>query len=200
VLIKCCVDARSTDVIEEGIMQDVKQDVINLLPLLRLEPKDHLPSGAAPQDIDLLQQRIGVTLPAQLVEWLSICNGPCVAEGGVYGIRPDRKFLDMETRLESLPVWCGRNFIPVAGDGCGSHYVLAITPTNGLNPVYFVDHEDEGVLDEPSYVVASDLWHFLHFLFQAELGAEGWPFDRTKVLQEDPELIKVEDRLLPWSK
>ncbi len=182
------------------MIQKPKQAVIALLPLLPLAPKDRLPLGATPEQIDAFQRRIGINLPTQLLEWLSICNGPCIARGGVYGIRRDREFLDIESRLSSLPSWCGNNFLPVAGDGCGSEYVLSVTPVAGLNPVFFVDHEDEGVLEEPSYAVASSLWHFLHFLFREELGDEEWPFDSHKVLSVDPEILKVENRLLAWNR
>lgn len=180
--------------------QDPKQIVMTLLPSLPLAPGDRLPPGAAPEQIDAFQQRTGLTLPAQLREWLSHCNGPCVARGGVYGIRPDSPFLDIETHRASLPLWCGSGFIPVAGDGCGSHYVLALATLDGLNPVYFIDHEDDAVLEEPSYAVASGLWQFLHFLFRAELGDRGWPFDRKKVLQQDPHIARVDNRLLAWNR
>ena len=186
------------------MMQEPKQAVIALLPLLPIAPDDCLPSGATDEQLISFQQRIGIIVPPQLLEWLSICNGPCVARGGVYGIgrgvRRDPKFLDIESRLASLPSWCGNNFIPVAGDGCGSEYVLSVTPVAGINPVFFVDHEDDGVLEEPSYAVASSLWHFLHFLFREELGDEGWPFDSHKVLNEDPEILKVENRILAWNR
>lgn len=180
-------------------MQNPKQAVIALLPLLSLAPEDSLPVGATPEQLTSFQQRVGVPLPTQLTEWLSICNGPCVGQGGVYGIRPERPSLDIESCLASLPAWCRSKFIPVAGDGCGSSYVLSVTPFEGLNPVFFVDHEDQWELEEPSYAVASSLWHFLHFLFRKELGDKGWPFESQKVLKEDPDLFKVEKRLLAWN-
>jgi hypothetical protein len=205
-LLRCCIDVCGL-VASDGqtiqnirMMQEPKQAVIALLPLLPIAPGDYLPSGATEEQLISFQQRMGIIGPTQLLEWLSICNGPCVARGGVYGIRRDRQFLDIETRLASLPSWCGNNFIPVAGDGCGSEYVLSVTPVDGLHPVFFVDHEDDGVLEEPSYAVASSLWHFLRFLFREELGDEGWPFDSHKVLNEDAEILKVENRLLAWNR
>ncbi len=181
-------------------MQGPKQAVINLLPLLRLAPEDRLPPGATPEQIDSFQQRTGIALPSQLREWLSLCNGPRVARGGIYGIRADCQSLDIESHLATLPIWCGNNFVPVAGDGCGSNYVLTVSPTKGLNPVYFIDHEDEGMPEEPSYAVASNLWQFIRFLLREELGDTGWPFDSHKMLKQDPELLKLEKRLLAWNR
>jgi hypothetical protein len=182
----------------QNIGPNPRHDAIALLPLLPLAPDDVIPLGATLEQIELLQQRIGMPLPFQFQQWLSACNGPLVAQG-VYGIRPDFPALDVENHMLLLPDWCSGRFIPVAGDGCGNHYILAVESIKSLYPVYFVDHEDEGLLEEPSYVVASGLWHFLLFLFQKELGHKGWPFEKAKVVQQDSELKKLDPRLLPWT-
>ncbi|RYG57892.1 SMI1/KNR4 family protein [bacterium] len=179
-------------------MQDLQQSVIGLLPLLPSAPGDRLPAGASPQQIAEFQQRVGVILPESLTEWLSVCNGPMVGPGGIFGVRPDLPFLDIENRWASLPAWCHRRHIPVASDGCGSNYLLGLASVDGLHPVFFLDHEDEGVTEEPSFVVASNLWHFLRFLLSKELGEKGWPFNEEMVLGADPQLAKLEAWHLPW--
>lgn len=61
--------------------------------------------------------------------------------------------------------------------------------------VAFVDAAEPEAVD---YVVASNLWHFLHSLLTRELGKTGWPFDARTVLKTDPGMSRIPSHLLPW--
>lgn len=146
----------------------MKQEVLHLLTLLPLAPEDTLPDGATTEQIQQLRQYFGLPLPSQLVEWLTFCNGPCIAQGGVFGIRPDRKFLDIIAHVELNLPWLQKYWLPIAGDGCGNYYVLVLDPGNPEScPIFFIDHEVD--YDELSSQAALDLWHFLYGLFRTEL-------------------------------
>lgn len=79
--------------------------------------------------------------------------------------------LDLLRILADYPLWREERWIPMAGDGCGNCYLLVPEPDRSCS-VCFID-----TISSPSelaYLVASDLWHFLTFLLQAELEATGW--------------------------
>lgn len=142
------------------------------------------PGGADPAEISELSDELGIALPAELVAWLEVCRGEAIGPGGVFGVRPDRDDCDIASRLAGQPGW-GRRGWPPVGDGCGNSYVLLTTgPLTGF--VGFV--ADPGGL---AYVVASDLWRFLRFLFERELGETPpellpWSSQRTKSLTRNP--------------
>ena len=180
-------------------MTELKREVLNMLPRLQLGPDDSLPAGTSLWHINAASVRLGLPFPPELVDWLQICNGPLVGQGGVFGIRPDESFVDVESRHTLLPDWCQREYLPVAGDGCGSQYVISSKPKGlGLFPVYFVDHGHHGTLDRPSYVVASGLWRFLWFYFRDDLGDRGWPCKEIYVLRHDPTLTGLENESFCW--
>ena len=52
--------------------------------------------------------------------------------------------------------------------------------------------------DEPAFIVASNLWQFLAFLFRKDLGKSRWPFDKEEVVRSDPQILKTEF-VLPWN-
>jgi hypothetical protein len=60
----------------------------------------------------------------------------------------------------------------------------------------FIDQADQ---DTISYLVATDLWLFLRFLFLSETGDRRWPFDREAVLAADSAMQDVPGDLMPWS-
>jgi hypothetical protein len=108
-------------------------------------------------------------------------------------------FVDIESRHTRLPEWCRKEYLPVAGDACGSQYVIRSHLRDvGLFPVYFVDHEDFGTLNRPSYVVASGLWRFLWFYFRNDLGDRGWPCKESYVLKNDPTLARLKHATFCW--
>ena len=87
--------------------------------------------------------------------------------------------------------------MPIAGDGCGNYFVLALNSADlPLRPVYFIDHEvDFGV---PGYAVASGLWHFLRGVLRKERGDFYWPFKAKQALALDPDLKRIRGAPLPW--
>ena len=150
-------------------------------------------------DIDKFTNRTGLSVPPELREWLRFTNGPCIGPGGVFGIRPWCKHLDMEAVYEYLPEFKANKWLPLGTDGCGNYYVLALeSEPEPLRPIYFVDAYQDGGYSRSTYSVASELWLFLRFLFRDELGKSGWPFDSRSVLRSDPLLAKVRGAPLPW--
>ena len=124
-------------------------------------------------------------------------NGPCVGPGGLYGIKTIRKHLDIEVYLEMFPGWQTKKWIPIAGDGCGNHYILATQDDYGAGfPVLFIDCSMDD--ESPAFIVASDIGHFLAFLLGKELGVSGWPFDEASVVHADPSIRHFQGVALPW--
>ena len=161
-------------------------------------PEDTLPNGLSTADCDAFEQRTGIRMPDDLRQWLVIANGPCIGPGGLYGICPRRPHLDMEGLLARFPHWAERQWIPVAGDGCGNHYVIATQQEYGDGyPVLFVDTSSNP--DSPSFIIASDIGHFLVGLLEKELGAKDWPFNQAYVIKADPEIRSFYNLPFPWT-
>jgi cell wall assembly regulator SMI1 len=156
-----------------------------------------LPEGASDQDIAEFESRTGLIVPLALREWLKFTNGPGIGAGGVRGIRTPHPADDIERCYDLHAGWKDKGWIPIAGDGCGNYYVIVSGDAIGSrSPVFFINrHSDPMKL---SYIVASDLWRFLRFYLRRDLGERGWPFDREKVLLEDPVLSGCEAATLPW--
>lgn len=124
-------------------------------------PEDDAPEGASAAERAVLADRLGQSLAPVLGCWLSVCRGAAIGQGGVFGHRPDRPFLDMVTKLDLYPEWRSRGWLPVAGDGCGNYYVL--TP-DGI--VGFVD-----TMSDPDTIerqVSADLLAFMTELLGAD--------------------------------
>ena len=71
-------------------------------------------------------------------------------------------------------------------------------------PVVFHDHADQY---NPSYIMASDLEHFVKFLAEDEVTSEasapdtGWypgPFNKKEVVRTDPAILSYTGVRLPW--
>ena len=168
-----------------------------LLHTVPRPPDDPLPIGLGDDECDKFEKSSGITLPKDVRDWLKIANGPCVGPGGFFGIQPSREHLDIDSFLSMFPSWKVRKWIPIAGDGCGNYYVV---PTqnefgNGF-PVLFIDISFS--TNEPSYIVASDIGHFIVSLLEKELGKDGWPFNKKAVIQSDPKIISFHSVVLPW--
>jgi hypothetical protein len=173
------------------------EQISELLNQVPRPPEDPIPSGVTDEEIAQFEDRTAIIVPAMLRSWLRVTNGPCVGPGGFYGIRPLRSHLDIEESLKQYPDWSKRQWIPVAGDGCGHHYIIPTQNEFGLGyPVLFID---VGMaVDSPSYVVASDLEHFIVGILRKEIGDTGWPFRRTNTLTFDPQLLGYHGVPFPW--
>jgi cell wall assembly regulator SMI1 len=174
----------------------LRVEVGQLLPRLERDPAQPLPSGASDQELDELTARVDTPLPDELTAWLRICKGAAIGPGGVFGARPDSDFLDLAVYLDEYPTWRADGWFPIAGDGTGNYYVL-LTKGPQAGFIGFI----EAVVDPDrlDYLVASNLWSFLRFLFRRDLGARGWPFDRATVLADDPHLADAPAKLQPWN-
>jgi hypothetical protein len=53
--------------------------------------------------------------------------------------------------------------------------------------------------DAPSFIIASDIGHFLVGLLEKELGAKDWPFNQASVIQADPEICRFHNLPFPWT-
>jgi hypothetical protein len=102
--------------------------------------------GGTPEELLALERRIDRSLPDQLREFLTVCNGARIGPGGFLGQRPDDPDCDLPTVLALWPGWSPKRWLPVAGDGCGNYYVMT---TDGQ--VGFVDTmaDPEAIEGEP---------------------------------------------------
>jgi cell wall assembly regulator SMI1 len=176
---------------------EVREEVRRLLSEAKGPGSDSWPS-IDENSITDFQARVGIPLPLELRDWLSLVNGAPLGPGGFFGIGTSRRSLDMESYLNEYPEWVKKNWLPIAGDGTGNYYVLSVSPDRqgqGSYVLYVDTHEDP---TKPAYVVASGLWHFFRFLLRNELGVEGWPFSREKVIEDDPAIMLIEDVPHPW--
>lgn len=180
-------------------MSDVKQDVLSMMPRLKAPPGYEFPGGVSDFELRGFEERTGLLLPEELRDWLRTCNGALIGPGGVYGIRPREAWLDIESMLADFPEWQRSGWVPVAGDGNGDYYVMATRASSeAAGVVMFI--EPMTSTDRPTFVVASDIWHFLSGLFSAELGERSWPFDERSTLDADPRLAEHASLGLPWER
>jgi SMI1 / KNR4 family (SUKH-1) len=155
-----------------------------------------LPPGIGDAEIDALGRRIGAEIPEELRRWLRVCNAPLIGPGGIYGVCPDNPFLDIESRLHLHPEWLSLGWLPIAGDGCGSYYMLELNHQHDhTSPVSFVDERD---YHTALYCVASGYCSFIGLYLREEFGDDFWPFDKERILLEDPELAHIHWLPLPW--
>ncbi|NEA26231.1 SMI1/KNR4 family protein [Actinomadura bangladeshensis] len=188
---------QSACALSEVTMSQEGPRIKTLLALLYRVPRasGEVIEGAATEGLAELRHVLGGELPPQLTEWLQVCNGTTSGPGGIFGTGTDREHINIEFHIGLYPEWRGLNWMPIGGDGCGNYYMMATSGRESTpRPVFFVDVMDNW--SKPSYFVASDLFHFLEFLFEKELGVEGWPFVRRYVEGKDPNISSLE--MLPW--
>ncbi|MCL2349146.1 MAG: SMI1/KNR4 family protein [Planctomycetaceae bacterium] len=181
--------------------------------------------GRSLEQITETEKKYGFILPPPIVEWLTYCGGiSMMAHGVLYGLDE----ITDDFCSEHTSHWKKREWTPIGGDGCGSYYLVvkreervgtAYPPVFiDRYPVVFVDHEDSAIEEDGesrlcnhiTYMVASDLPHFLEaiFLYQEHgeqyRDCEGgeypdfwWPFDKTRVRQFDPDIEKI-GIIAPW--
>jgi hypothetical protein len=169
-------------------------DVVAILPELEKPPGESIPAGIEQTVLDGVETRLGFILPRSFRTWLMTTNGPCVGPGGIVGVNTARDLQNLESIYDLYPNWKAKRWVPVAGDGCGNYYVL-VHGEYDSDPVVFVDVTENA--DEPAFVVASSLWHFLNFLFRKDLGRSHWPFDKAEVVSTDSKILETQF-VLPW--
>lgn len=173
------------------------RQISELLKQVPRPPEDSIPAGVTDLEVARFETRTGIMVPAMLRSWLHLTNGPCVGPGGFYGIHPLRSHLDIEELLNRFPDWTKKRWIPVAGDGCGNHYIMPTQQEFGLGyPMVFIDLGRS--VDSPSYVVSSDLEHFIVGILRNEMGDAGWPFKQDLTLEFDPRLSDFHAVPFPW--
>jgi hypothetical protein len=175
---------------------------------------DPLP-GLSREEIAASSKNHSSPIPPPIAEWLTFCNGVCCHSvvANVYG-------LEGLGYGEYTAHWKERGWTAIADDGCGSYYLVVKMETREgtLYPVIFADHADSVIEDTGetqlcnriSYVVASDLPHFLEAVFLCELHdmkhrdrdddeyLNFWyPFDKERVRQFDPNIEKI-GIITPW--
>ena len=156
---------------------------------------------ASRSEIKAYAKEHNLIMPLELYQWLQTCNGISAKFGVLYGINPISPYLDMVSLLNEFPSWRAKGWIPLGSDGCGDYYVLSSeVVSGGTTPVLFIDQSD---YDNADYVVASSLWKFLRFLFIDEIVAKKngqgyWPFEKKKVIAEDPDILLCKEAPLPW--
>lgn len=156
-----------------------------------------LPPGAGDAEIAGFEIRTGLTIPPAFREWLKFTNGPTIGAGGVRGVQTSHEADDIESHYDWHPEWREKGWIPIAGDGCGDYYVIATQEHNSQgHPVFFIDCHLDPLT--PAYIVASNVLSFLRFYLRRDLGERGWPFDRAKMLAEDPAIAEPTTADLPW--
>lgn len=170
--------------------------------------------GVTLEKIEESSKKYNRPIPPPIAEWLTYCNGVDCLAADVYGLG------GVLSRGEYTEHWEGRGWTPIASDGCGSNYIVVKRETREgtLYPVVFADHEDSVIEDNGenqlcnriSYIVASDLPHFLEAVFLNELHhAEHsdcddgeyfnfwFPFDKERVRQFDPNIENI-GIITPW--
>lgn len=103
-----------------------------------------------------------------------------------------------------MPKFRDSGWLPIGTDGCGSYYIIPLRGDFGPGfPVVSHDHADEY---NPSYIMASDLEHFVKFLAEIEVtsyltapdtGLYPWPFDKEEVIRMDPAILNFTGVPLP---
>jgi cell wall assembly regulator SMI1 len=156
------------------------------------------PRRASEAELRSFETRFGITLPAELREWLETYNGVEIDPGGLYGINTGSDYHDIEATLELVPEWLPGKWVPLAGDGCGNYWVMDCSEPGA--PHHFISFIDEIDYSKLDYVVASGIWTFLDGMLRDEFQEiDWWPFDRERVLQHDPALATYRGPVpFPW--
>ena len=176
---------------------NIKEEVRDLLTKVPAPPEDAIPHGAADEHLAQFETTSGITIPNLLREWLTIANGPCVGPGGLVGINTKRDSQDAASILENYPEWQEKGWFPVAGDGCGSYYVVATRNDYGDGePVLFIDVNEDS--SQPAFLAASNTWAFIRFLLRKELNESRWPYSESEVVRDDPQITSFVGVSLPW--
>ncbi len=142
----------------------VPEAIRHLVHTVPRAPEDAIPQGCTPEDLAGLEARTGLAIPPEMRDWLQYTNGPCIGPGGLFGIRPNRRSMDIEHYLGLFPAWAERRWLPVAGDGCGNYFVLECDVAQSRRVLFVDTHEDP----QQGEAAADNLWAFLGNTLEAE--------------------------------
>jgi cell wall assembly regulator SMI1 len=179
-----------------------REDVLDLLRDPRVWFYDEVRpiTGASASDLASFEERTGIVIPPAIRDWLSLCNGAWVGAGGAFGVAPQpHEGLDMESVYASWSDWAMKGWIPLGDDQTGDYYMAGTAQS--IEPegvVFFLDTHQS--FEEPWFVVASDVWHFMKGYLSDERGDDWWPFDRDAVVASDPEILRYSSLVLPWER
>lgn len=162
------------------------------------------PMPANDSDIEELAAEIPQSFPKELRQWLMICNSTLHVPGSLFGIKPEKDWLDISRKITLYPEWKKLGWTPIGDDGCGNVYVL-VNDENGLRPIVFIEMIEGS--NQLTYTVASELFKFLFFMLTEEAAFlkeeeerdRRWPFDKEWVVQHDPNILSVTVAPLPWN-
>ena len=150
-------------------------------------------------DLAAFETKEGVVLHDALRQWLRMSNGGTALEPHWHGVNQGNNLADASFVWRLKPGWRAQQWFPVAGDGSGNYYLTPLAPDDqGLHPVFFFNVLES--IEKPTFVAASDLWHFVYARLATEykLEMEGWPFDKHVTIRFDPDLLRV-GGVLPWN-
>lgn len=147
--------------------------------------------GADPAAINGLAEATGLRIPPPLRAWLSHVNGVELPGCHFY---PTHHIAE---DFHRYPEYVAASLLPIAGDGCGDHYLAAIRKNEIDPPIVFVDAEIGR--DTVSYIAASNLYTFIEFFLTYALDPDGsrWPGNSGYVLAHDPDIASF-GYPLPW--
>ncbi len=172
--------------------------------------------GAIEEDLQAFMDRTKLILPPEIRAWYRIANGLGVGSSSFFEIksrirnriRQNHAASEVEYIYSFLPEFRESGWLPIGDDGCGSYYIIPLRGDFGQGfPVVFLDHEDEY---NPTYIVASDLEHFVKFLIEERVKnappppgelrflSLDWPFVKEKVVRKDPAILNFTGVRLPW--
>ena len=182
-------------VIERRHPMDTYDEALAVLDALP-RPDPALPRGLDDAALHHFETRFGVRVPQDVRAWLQRTNGAFVDSQAFLGIAPDTPN-DMGEVLTRYPHWLPDQWLPVAVDGSGNVYVVALDARHGRDhPVLFMDHE--AGMKQPAFIVASSFRRFVPLFIRKEQQWMAWPFNQALTLSLDPELARCTAAPLPW--
>lgn len=125
------------------------------------------------EEILKFEKKNSVELLPELKEWLSVFN---LSQSSrifnrtpiLCGFQEMQESFNLGRDLYYQYGWIQKNWMSIASDGCENLYILGkIKPDITETPVFFVDMISTA--PESDYVVASNLWYFLKFVFMQSI-------------------------------
>jgi len=139
-------------------------------------------TGAKVEEIQRGEAISGIAFTTELKDWLSAVNGLELQGVIFYSVQ------NMIDTLYEYPIYKEKRFLPIAGDGCGSDYVMMYEKSLIDPPIGMV----EGVKrDRINGLCASSLYHFIYYFIRHSRDVEEypWPGNKDFVLEVDPNIL-----------